>query len=167
MDKHDIRRKALAAREVSEEVAPGVVITLRLPTRQEVAVAAARSGVHGGGTGAEAGLVLMQRELLQAAIVAWGQGVKLSHLLPAEADDALAFDAELVPLLLDAQPAWEDKLRNRFVTERMARLARLEDAEKNLRSALPGNSTTQTVRSSEMPTATPAGASSTAPSDPG
>jgi hypothetical protein len=167
MDKHDIRRKALAAREVSEEVEPGVAITLRLPTRQEVAVAAARAGVHRGGPDAEAGLVLMQRELLQAAVVGWGQGVKLSHLLPKEANDPLPWDADLVPLLLDAQPDWETKLRERFVTERLARQARMEDAEKNSPCALPGNSTTQTVRSSETPMATPAGASSTAPSGPG
>lgn len=130
MDKHDIRRKALAAREVTEEVAPGVHINLRLPTRQEVAVAAARAGVHTPGN-ETAGLVLMQRELMQAAVVGWGQGVKLSHLLPGEADDPLPFDADLVPLLLDAQPRWDDKLRERFVSERNARNARLEDAEKN------------------------------------
>lgn len=139
MDKHDIRRKALAAREVTEEVAPGVHITLRLPTRQEVSVAAARAGVHTPGN-ETAGLVIMQRDLMQAAVVGWGQGVKLSHLLPDQADDPLPFDADLVPLLLDAQPGWDDKLRERFVRERNARNARLEDAEKNSQSASPGSS---------------------------
>lgn len=138
MDKHDIRRKALAAREVTEEVAPGVHINLRLPTRQEVAVAAARAGVHT--TGNEtAGLIIMQRELMLAAVVGWGQGVKLSHLLADEAADVLRFDADLVPLLLDAQPEWESKLQARFVAERIKRTAMLEAAEKNSRSASPGS----------------------------
>lgn len=138
MDKHDIRRKALAAREVTEEVAPGVHINLRLPTRQEVAVAAARAGVHTAGN-ETAGLVIMQRELMLAAVVGWGQGVKLTHLLPDEAADVLPFDADLVPLLLDAQPEWESRLQARFVAERIKRTAMLEDAEKNSPSASPGN----------------------------
>lgn len=156
MDKHDIRRKALAAREVTEEVAPGVHITLRLPTRQEVSVAAARAGVHSPGN-ETAGLVVMQRDLMQAAVVGWGQGVKLSHLLPGEADDPLPFDADLVPLLLDAQPNWDDALRARFVRERNARNARLEDAEKNSLSASPG-SNPEAMRL--QTTQTPASASS-------
>lgn len=156
MDKHDIKRKAMAAREAAEEVEPGVHITLRLPTRQEVAVAAARAGVHLEGN-ETAGLVLMQRQLLVNAVVGWSQGVRLSHLLPGEPDEPLAYDAELVGLLLDAQPKWEDKLADRFRTERSARLARLEAAEKNSVSASPG-SLPSTMRP-PMPT-TPAGTSS-------
>lgn len=172
MDKHDIRRKAMAARECSHEVAPGVHITLRLPSRQEVAVAAARAGVHQPGN-ESAGLVVMQRELIQAAVVGWGAGVLLRHLLPdhkgSDAAQPLPFDADLVPLLLDAQPDWEDSLRERFVAERTARNARLEDAEKNLPSASPGNST-GAVHQTEIPQdpsePTPASPSST-PASPG
>lgn len=138
MDKHDIRRKALAAREVTEEVAPGVHINLRLPTRQEVAVSAARAGVHTPGN-ETAGLVIMQRDLMLAAVVGWGLGVKLNHLLPGEAPEVLPFDADLVPLLLDAQPEWETKLQARFVSERLRRTAMLEAAEKNSVSASPGS----------------------------
>lgn len=159
MDKHDIRRKALATRECTEEVAPGVHITLRLPTRQEVAVAAARAGVHTPGN-ETAGLVVMQRDLLLAAVIGWGQGVQLRHLLPDEAADPLPFDADLVPLLLDAQPEWEDKLRDRFVTERAARMARLEAAKKNSASASPGNSPAA-MRQTTLPEATQDGPSST------
>ncbi len=162
MDKHDIRRKAQAAREFTDEVAPGVHVTLRLPSRQEVAVAAARAGVHTPGN-ETAGLVAMQRDLLVAAVVGWGQGVRLKHLLPDEADEPLQFDADLVGLLLDARPVWEDKLRNRFVTERAARIARLEAAEKNSPSASPGNSP-EAMRLTQVPTATPAGPSSTSES---
>lgn len=130
MDLHDIKRKALAAREVSHEVELGVSFTLRLPSRQEVAVSAARAGVHN--TGSEiAGLIIMQRDLLQSAIVGWGLGVKLSHVVPGEPAEPLPYEAALVPLLLDAQPDWEDSLRKRFVAEREARQARLEQAEKN------------------------------------
>lgn len=156
MDKHDIKRKAMAAREVTEEVEPGVHINLRLPTRQEVAVAAARAGVHQEGN-ETAGLVLMQRQLLVGAVVAWA-GVRLDHLLPDEGSEPLGFDVDLVPLLLDAQPRWEDKLTERFRTERQARLARLEGAEKNSQSASPG-SLPSPVRL-PMPT-TQAGTSST------
>lgn len=156
MDKHDIKRKALAAREVTEEVAAGVHITLRLPTRQEVAVAAARAGVHQDGN-ETAGLVLMQRHLLLASVVGWGLGVKLNHLLPDEAAEPLPFDADLVELLLDAQPLWEDKLTERFRAERTARMARLEAAEKNSPSASPGN----VPSPMRLPaTTTPAGTSS-------
>jgi len=162
MDKHDIRRKALAAREVTEEVAPGVHINLRLPTRQEVAVAAARAGVHNPGN-ETAGLVIMQRELMLAAVVGWGQGVKLTHLLPEEAAEVLPFDADLVPLLLDAQPDWETKLQNRFVAERIKRTALLEAAEKNSLSASPG-SLNGAMRLPTMET--PVSASSTAPPAP-
>lgn len=160
MDKHDIRRKALAAREVTEEVAPGVHINLRLPTRQEVAVAAAKAGVHNAGN-ETAGLVIMQRDLILAAVVGWGQGVRLNHLLPEESAEVLPFDADLVPLLLDAQPAWESKLQQRFVAERLKRNAMLEAAEKNSASASPG-SLNGVMR---LPTMTeiPASASSTGP----
>lgn len=138
MDKHDIKRKARAAREITVEVAPGAHVTMLMPTRQEVAVAAARAGVHQDGN-ETAGLVQMQRHLLIAAVVGWDKGVRLPHLLPDEADAPLAFDADLVELLLDAQPAWEDRLAERFREERAARLARLEAAEKNSPSASPGS----------------------------
>lgn len=155
MDKHDIRRKAQAARRFTEQVAPGVDIVVQLPTRQEVAVAAARAGVHAPGN-ETAGLVAMQRDLLLAAVVGWGKGVRLTHLLPDEADEPLQFDPDLVGLLLDAQPLWEDKLRDRFAAERSARLARLEDAEKNSLSASTGNSPAAVRLTTDSTSETPA-----------
>lgn len=138
MDKHDIMRKARAARQFSVEVAPGVSITLQLPTRQEVAVAAARAGVHRAGD-ETAGLVVMQRALLVDAVVGWSQGVLLCHLLPDEDAQPLPFERDLVPLLLDAQPAWEDALVRRFADERRARTEAMEAAAKNWPSASNGS----------------------------
>lgn len=138
MDKHDIMRKARAARQFSVEVAPGVSITLQLPTRQEVAIAAARAGLHKEGAQAE-GLVRVQRDLLQAAVVGWGVGVTLQHVLPDEPAESLPFDADMVPLLLDAQPAWEQVLLQRFVAEREARAAMLEAAQGNSPGASSGS----------------------------
>lgn len=113
MDLHDIQRHALAQRELSEEVAPGVHITLRVPTRHEITVAGLRAGVHRGDDGAA--LAVMQRALLEAAVVAWTQTVRVSHLLPgAEDDGAVPYSAGAVPLLLDAQPAWAERLAARL-----------------------------------------------------
>lgn len=166
MDKHDIRRRALAARQIGVEVEPGISITLQLPTRQEVAVQAARAGVHRPGD-ETAALVVLQRALLLAAVVGWGRGVTLRHLLPDEPAEPLAFDADLVPLLLDAKPGWEDTLVARFAQARRERAAEMEDASGNSSSALPG-SAPEAMRMPNQPVETMAltGPSTTGPSGP-
>jgi hypothetical protein len=113
MDLHDIQRHALAQREVSEEVEPGIFVTLRIPTRHEITVAGLRAGVHRGYDAAS--LSVMQRTLLEQAVVAWTQTVRLSHLLAApDADEAVPYTPGAVPLLLDAQPAWAERLALRL-----------------------------------------------------
>ena len=116
MDRHDIERNARAQREISEEVAPGIFITLRTPTRNEIQLAGLRARVHRDDDAAA--VAVMQRSLLQNAVVAWNQQLRLSHLLPVlpagEQDGPQLYEPGLVPVLLDAQPDWAARLALRL-----------------------------------------------------
>jgi hypothetical protein len=131
MDLDDIKRRAAAARDRSCEVAPGVNITLRVPTQHQVNLCAAKAGVHAQAADPGAALLAMQRALLETSVVAWDQGVKLSHILQDQPAEVLPFQADAVPLLLDAQPEWAHTLGARLNAELTARQALRDTAAKN------------------------------------
>jgi hypothetical protein len=106
MELDDIARNALAAREF--QIATGHAhYTLRLPTRYEITLAASRAQASADEPGAKdpAHLLILERLLLERAVVRW-TGVHVRDVLPEHeaADEPLPFEPRAVPLLLDAQP---------------------------------------------------------------
>jgi len=134
MDLSDLKRHAIAAREfavpVGAQDAPRH-ITLRLPTQHEVVLAARRSGLHGVEEDAAAHIVL-QRALLQLAMVAWA-GVVVGDVLPGhpEAAQPLEWSAGAAELLLDAQTDWAHTLGNALMERMAERKAAKDTAAKN------------------------------------
>lgn len=121
-----IRERARAARSFSVYCGPRVYALL-LPTahQMEVAVAARSEG--------EAGVVQFLRRQVEAAITGW-EGVTLSAFDPASGDsgeERIPFAAELVPDLLDAQPADEALLREALIARLAERRTRAEATAKN------------------------------------
>lgn len=127
MDIQTIKRRSMAARE-STLLVNGRSFTLRLPTTFELTLLAQRASLSKDEPAAS--FVLLRRALEQA-VVGW-DGVRVADLLP-DSDDAtpLAFDAEAVPLLLDAQPDVADALTAELASKIAARAARMDTAEKN------------------------------------
>ena len=124
-----IAAQAKAAREVQCS-AGGHTFTLRVPTRHECVRIAHKSDSQGN-------LALLQRALLEEAIVGW-LGPRLRDLFPGtedssnpEADAPLEWAAQGVPLLLDAQPGWEDTLNEALVDALNDRHARAKAAAGN------------------------------------
>ena len=117
-----IAAQARAAREVKAS-AGGHTFTLRVPTRHECAQVAHKCGAQGN-------LLLLQRALLEAAIVGW-EGPRLRDVLPEAEDAPLEWAAQGVPLLLDARPEWEDVLNLALVDALNDRQARAKAAAGN------------------------------------
>jgi hypothetical protein len=135
MDVDTIRRKALAARQFQVAAGPAV-FTLCMPTKLDAQLAYMRSAMHEG-TRDPAAMVRTQRALLLGAVVGWS-GVLGAHVLgeveaATDADKAepLPFDAQVVELLLDAQPDWEQALSSALVERINARAAVEDTAAKN------------------------------------
>lgn len=126
MDWAAIQAQQRAAREI-EAPAGGHSFTLRVPTRHEVNVAVARLLVANG----DGSVALLQRKLLELAIVGWN-GPRMRDLLPAS-DDATPLPCEpaAVPLLLDEQPELEDELGAALNRAFAARRERAEDIAGN------------------------------------
>jgi hypothetical protein len=139
MDLAEIARRQRAAREVLHEEG-GCRFTLRLPTAHEsrcallavvpaLPAAAGKARIEIGGED----LARLNRLLLERALVGW-EGVHLRHLLPdlaADEDQPWPWSEAAVPLLLDAQPAWEKALRDRMGDAAERRGAALEADAKN------------------------------------
>lgn len=134
MELEDLRHRALAARQFEVIVEDGVdgigevTMTLRVPTRHESSVAYMDST----GDGRRSVEVRFERALLVRSVMAWS-GVKVSHVVPdsPQASDAIDLHPDAVALVLDAQPAWEDKLLPELVRRLGERYARLDTASKN------------------------------------
>lgn len=131
MDINDLKRRAQALREITAQVGPADAprtVTLRKPTRLEAKLAAVRCGVGSGGVAAT---LRMERDLLAGAVVGW-QGVTLADVLTdGSATEPLAYHAEAVPLLLDAQPDWEEALGAALFAAMVADERADEASEKN------------------------------------
>lgn len=130
MDASDLRRHALAARQFGVAVGDGVSVTLTDLTRLQMQLALLEAAGVGRALDSAAKLRFRRLELLRA-VSGWS-GVRERHLVPGAATDAdVPFDAELVELLLDAQPAWEDALGAALVERGEKRAAALDTAAKN------------------------------------
>lgn len=134
MDLEDIKRQALAARQFDVTVGPESApryISLRLPTRHEVVIASRRAGLHRMADD-QAAHVVLQRALLQAAVIGWSR-VTVGDVLPDSpaADELLPHEPGAVELLLDAKPAWDERLGAELWTRLAERKASWESAAKN------------------------------------
>lgn len=64
--------------------------------------------------------VRWQRAMLLRAIVGWS-GVRINHVLPGR-DGELTFDPKAIPILLNAQPEWEEILIAALLEELFSRM---------------------------------------------
>lgn len=130
MDIVDLQRRAAAAREFEHAIGERR-FRLRIPTSHEVQVEVLRAG--GGNPAAEqVALAIMQRAIIERAIVGWS-GVTTADILPEEsaAVETVEHAPVLVALLLDAQPAIAAELTDVLVKRAAERNARIEAARKN------------------------------------
>lgn len=133
MDLQTLQARALAAREVTHTVGE-ITYRLRVPTRHDVLLAAQRTGAMQA-AGGRAAMLVMQRALLDAAVVGWA-GVRVHHVLPpdqcgAEAGTPLAWEPGAVPLLLDARPDDAQALADLMSARMAERTAAVEADAKN------------------------------------
>lgn len=135
MDLEALRAASLAAREFTHDVGD-CSYRLRVPTRHDVLLTSCRLQAPLAGADAAA-VMLLQRGLLEAAIVGW-QGVRVRHLLPghAEGDAPLPWEAGAVPELLDARPDHEQALSDALSAAMAARRAAIEADAKTSRACL-------------------------------
>jgi hypothetical protein len=122
MDIEALKARTLAARQFTVPCGSRSY-TLQLPTAHELEVAAARR------TDGAAGTVEFFRHAIERALVGWSGITEASFA--GEGDSAVPFSAELVPWLLDAQPADAEQLRSALVDRLTERRERMEAAAKN------------------------------------
>ena len=132
MDAADLRRPALAARQFSVQVSDGVSLTLVDLTRLQMRLALLEAIGAGQAQRMDSAAQLRYRRLELLRAVAGWSGVRDRHIAPqAPADEPVPFDADLVELLLDAQPEWEDTLSAALGQRAHARAEALDTAAKN------------------------------------
>lgn len=105
MDLNELKRKVQAARRFTVEV-EGRHLVLQRPSDFELQMAGAKAGLSGGKSDAR---LMWERLVLCGALVDWS-GVVASDFGIHGDDTPMPFDAEAVPLLLDAQPEWAQTL---------------------------------------------------------
>ena len=130
MDLDTLRAQARAARQITHPLGD-VTYTLLLPTRHEVLLAARRVGAAQVG-GDSAALLVLQRGILEGAIIGW-VGLRVGDILPGHSEAAapLAFEPGMVPLLLDARPDDADALGQVLTDAMAARSGAVEADAKN------------------------------------
>lgn len=124
-----LRRKALAARQFDVQLAAGVVVNMRVPTRHDTVLAYADAA----GRSRAAKEASWQRQLLLSAVVGWS-GVLARHVLPSieqGGDDPLVFEPGATELLLDAQEDWAEQLLAELVQRVDKRRSAEDTAAKN------------------------------------
>lgn len=126
MDAADLKRKALASRQVQLEVAKSISFTLTLPTTLESSIAYSQASKPDDG----ATMPRFQRALVLLAVTGWS-GVTANHVLTGEGAEAVPFDQSLTPVLLDAKPDWEEKLTHTLLDELAKRKEVRDTAVKN------------------------------------
>lgn len=137
MELADIKRLALASREIRVQVGDALAprtITLRVPTKHQITLAALRSGMRSLQDDQAAAAVL-ERALLAGAVVAWS-GVVVGDVLDTvpphpQAQDALELEPGSVELLLDAKPEWAAALGRALMAKMAERNQARDTAEKN------------------------------------
>lgn len=129
----DLRRAFEAAREFTLYVGPTDddakrSVTLRTPTDHQVRIAGLRAGVAGQAD--PAALALLERALLELAVIGWS-GMRQSDAVPTASADPMDFAPELVGLLLDARPDWFREATSELFQRLAARSTARADAAKN------------------------------------
>jgi hypothetical protein len=103
----DLRKAFEQSREFTLYVGPAQEprrsVTLRVPTEHQVKLAGLRCGIAGRED--PAALALLERALLQGAIVGWSNLLQCD-LVPSASAEPMPWAEDLVPVLLDAQPDW-------------------------------------------------------------
>jgi hypothetical protein len=119
----DLIAKARARRAFSVDLGEGRVLHALLPSHFDLEMAYARNS---GEPTASARLAGAYREIVAAALTGW-QGVRVADLIGGDSPELADFSAALVPVLLDARPAWATRLREE-IDGRIAARAEAEDA---------------------------------------
>lgn len=131
LDLADLKRRVLALRLRRFEPTPGVVVECTLPTPHDIDLASlVEFDAHRHAP--TAAQFATARRLLLQSITGW-DGVRTGHLpgLDKLGDQPLPFDPDLVPVLLDAQPAWATHLRDALVQALEERRQQQDAAAKN------------------------------------
>lgn len=128
MDLQTLKARAQAAREFTHAIGERIY-KLRTPTRHDVLLASARLGGQLSSAAEGTAAMLVQRSLLEAAVIGW-QGLRVGHLLPGddEANAPLAWEPGAVGPVLDALPADEAELGG-VLAEAMARRRAAAEAD--------------------------------------
>lgn len=134
----ELKARVLAARQFVVVVGPADAprtVHMQEPTAQDVRLASLRAGL--GGLQDAAALAVLERALVADAITGWS-GVTAADLLahhPEQAAKAGAAPVKFEPggadLLLDAQPAWSERLWSELLERLARRGAAREAAAKN------------------------------------
>ncbi len=119
-----IKARALAARQFSVACGSRNSV-LQLPTPHELEVAAAKRSEG------DLGMVEFFRAQLERAMVGWAGVTEAAFTDNADDHAVVGFCPELVPWLLDAQPADADQLRAALIDALAKRRERIEAASKN------------------------------------
>ena len=134
MDLATLQQRARAARQVAhtiEHPMGAIVWRMLVPTQHEVLLASHRTQALAGGAD-RSGLLVLQRAVLEAAIVGW-EGARVGHVLPAdaEAQAPLPWEMGAVPVLLDALPDQAQELADVLNQHMAKRTQALEADAKN------------------------------------
>lgn len=129
IDADEIRARALKSREVTVDV-EGRSFMLRVPTMYEVILAQRSAQRLSASLGESAIELVLQRLLTESSVIGW-DGVKLGDVLEAEGDEPLPFAANLIDLLLDAQPRWGAELGAELYERIVTRSAAAAEDAKN------------------------------------
>ena len=133
MDIEELKRAAKAARTITHEI-EGRKFSLLAPTAHELRIEYLRAG---GGSKSESGApvdraayAVCERMLLERALVDW-QSVTVTDVLFNGDGEYVAFDATLIPVLLDAHPEWASALSDAMTAKMSERRTESESARKN------------------------------------
>lgn len=121
MELSELKRKVQAARRFDVDIGNGRSITMQRPSRFDLQMAGARSGMTGGNT--PGSRLQWERLVVSGAVVHW-VGI-VARDFGAESTEPVPFDADATTLLIDAQPEWGDQLSEALWRE----MAKADDIE--------------------------------------
>lgn len=129
MDASELAAAARKALEFTHAIG-ACEFTLLTPTRQQVRECLYRHKMRVSDDEDPLMQALVQRYLLDGGHLVGWTGVRRLHVL-GEGADPLPWSRAMVPLLLDAQPGWADKLGEQLILRMNQRVAEIKEQAGN------------------------------------